>query len=157
MVWHKIQVATWRLQCSPVLASILQPIIRKQVIRKKELHWSLQAGQGAGTSPVSRGSLRPGGGEACCNKASSFRVCCLVFARFGFRIYSALNCNSLYGNWVLWIPQSCLQVPDTGMDEIEPYIQRMAAVPRSGLHNPFKNPERRLSSRKIVVEQAITT
>ncbi|CAE7372781.1 ALDH12A1 [Symbiodinium natans] len=28
------------------------------------------------------------------------------------------------------------------MDEIEPFIQRMAAVPRSGLHNPFKHPER---------------
>ncbi|CAE7872441.1 ALDH12A1 [Symbiodinium microadriaticum] len=35
-----------------------------------------------------------------------------------------------------------LKVPNTAMDEIEPYIQRMAAVPRSGLHNPFKNPER---------------
>ena len=34
------------------------------------------------------------------------------------------------------------QVPNTGMDEIEPFVQRMASVPRSGLHNPFKNPER---------------
>lgn len=35
-----------------------------------------------------------------------------------------------------------LKVPNTGMDEIEPFVQRMASVPRSGLHNPFKNPER---------------
>ncbi len=34
------------------------------------------------------------------------------------------------------------QVPNTGMEEIEPFVQRMASVPRSGLHNPFKNPER---------------
>eukprot|EP00434_Breviolum_minutum_P024381 symbB.v1.2.021531.t1/scaffold1865.1/size98072/8 len=35
-----------------------------------------------------------------------------------------------------------LKVPNTGMEEIEPFVQRMASVPRSGLHNPFKNPER---------------
>ena len=35
-----------------------------------------------------------------------------------------------------------VQVPNTGMEEIEPFVQRMASVPRSGLHNPFKNPER---------------
>lgn len=37
-----------------------------------------------------------------------------------------------------------LQVPNTGLDEIEPFVQRMASVPRSGLHNPFKNPDRRV-------------
>ncbi|CAK9065759.1 Delta-1-pyrroline-5-carboxylate dehydrogenase 12A1 [Durusdinium trenchii] len=35
-----------------------------------------------------------------------------------------------------------LKVPNTGLDEIEPFVQRMASVPRSGLHNPFKNPDR---------------
>lgn len=38
--------------------------------------------------------------------------------------------------------QVFMNVPNTGMDEIEPFIKRMASVPRTGLHNPLKNPER---------------
>ena len=33
-------------------------------------------------------------------------------------------------------------VPDTSVAETAPFSERMAAVPRSGLHNPIKNPER---------------
>ena len=35
-----------------------------------------------------------------------------------------------------------LTVPSTSMDEIQPYVERMANTPRTGLHNPLKNPER---------------
>eukprot|EP00930_Biecheleria_cincta_P069895 TRINITY_DN57570_c0_g1_i1.p1 TRINITY_DN57570_c0_g1~~TRINITY_DN57570_c0_g1_i1.p1 ORF type:complete len:549 (+),score=99.64 TRINITY_DN57570_c0_g1_i1:49-1695(+) len=35
-----------------------------------------------------------------------------------------------------------MKVPNTSRDEIEPFIKRMAQAPRSGLHNPMKNPER---------------
>eukprot|EP00931_Biecheleriopsis_adriatica_P017333 TRINITY_DN12467_c0_g1_i2.p1 TRINITY_DN12467_c0_g1~~TRINITY_DN12467_c0_g1_i2.p1 ORF type:complete len:551 (-),score=109.82 TRINITY_DN12467_c0_g1_i2:86-1738(-) len=35
-----------------------------------------------------------------------------------------------------------MKVPDTSIDEIEPFVKRMASVPRTGLHNPLKNPER---------------
>jgi hypothetical protein len=35
-----------------------------------------------------------------------------------------------------------VKVPDTSIAEIGPYVERMAGCPRSGLHNPLKNPER---------------
>ena len=37
-----MMLPTWRLLCSSFLGSILQPLIRKQVTTKKELHRSLQ-------------------------------------------------------------------------------------------------------------------
>jgi len=35
-----------------------------------------------------------------------------------------------------------IKVPDTDFSEIGPYVERMKNCPRSGLHNPLKNPER---------------
>lgn len=35
-----------------------------------------------------------------------------------------------------------IKLPDTQLDEIEPFVQSLRAVPKSGLHNPLKNPER---------------
>jgi len=35
-----------------------------------------------------------------------------------------------------------MKVPDTGMNEIEPFIKHMASTPRTGLHNPQRNVER---------------
>jgi len=35
-----------------------------------------------------------------------------------------------------------IKMPDTQMNEIQPFIDSMRAVPKSGVHNPFKNPER---------------
>lgn len=37
-----------------------------------------------------------------------------------------------------------IRVPNTGMDEIQPFIESMQSVPKSGLHNPFRNKERYL-------------
>jgi 1-pyrroline-5-carboxylate dehydrogenase len=37
-----------------------------------------------------------------------------------------------------------ISVPDTQMDEIEPFVDSLASVPRTGLHNPYKNKERYL-------------
>ena len=34
------------------------------------------------------------------------------------------------------------KVPDTSISEITPFIKSIQSVPKSGLHNPFKNPER---------------
>jgi 1-pyrroline-5-carboxylate dehydrogenase len=32
--------------------------------------------------------------------------------------------------------------PDTGINEIEPFVESLLSTPRHGLHNPFKNKER---------------
>lgn len=44
-------------------------------------------------------------------------------------------------------------IPDTQSDEIEPFIESLRKVPKTGVHNPLKNPERYLQfgeiSRKV--------
>jgi hypothetical protein len=35
-----------------------------------------------------------------------------------------------------------VQLPDTQPGELEPFVQSLQACPKSGLHNPLKNPER---------------
>jgi len=37
-----------------------------------------------------------------------------------------------------------MKIPATSEKEIEPFIESMQAVPKSGLHNPFRNKERYL-------------
>lgn len=37
-----------------------------------------------------------------------------------------------------------LSVPSTGVEELQPFVESMARVPKSGLHNPFKKPSRYL-------------
>lgn len=34
------------------------------------------------------------------------------------------------------------RVPDTQVSEIDHFVQSLSSCPKSGLHNPFKNPER---------------
>lgn len=34
------------------------------------------------------------------------------------------------------------KVPDTQIDEIEPFVNSLRRCPKSGMHNPLKNPER---------------
>lgn len=50
--------------------------------------------------------------------------------------------------------KTMMQVPQTNSEEIQPFIDSMLAVPKSGLHNPFKNKERYLMlsevNRKVV-------
>jgi 1-pyrroline-5-carboxylate dehydrogenase len=47
-----------------------------------------------------------------------------------------------------------MKVPATTKEEIEPFIDSLKSVPKSGLHNPFKNKERYLMlsevNRKVV-------
>jgi len=47
-----------------------------------------------------------------------------------------------------------VKIPDTQVDEIEPFAESLASVPKTGLHNPFKNKERYLMlsevNRKVV-------
>ena len=47
-----------------------------------------------------------------------------------------------------------IKVPDTQMDEIEPFVESLKQCPKTGLHNPFKNKERYLMlsevNRKLV-------
>jgi 1-pyrroline-5-carboxylate dehydrogenase len=38
--------------------------------------------------------------------------------------------------------ESFLRVPDTQGAELRPFVESLLAVPKSGLHNPYKNPER---------------
>ncbi|KAL6765529.1 aldehyde dehydrogenase [Haematococcus lacustris] len=40
--------------------------------------------------------------------------------------------------------QPFIKVPDTSPAEIAPFVHSLAAVPKHGLHNPYKNPERYL-------------
>ncbi len=35
-----------------------------------------------------------------------------------------------------------VHVPDTSGDELQPFIDSSKTCPKSGLHNPFRNPER---------------
>jgi len=35
-----------------------------------------------------------------------------------------------------------IEVADTSTEEIEPFVESLRAIPKSGLHNPLKNPER---------------
>ena len=35
-----------------------------------------------------------------------------------------------------------ISIPDTSMQELEPFVESLQAVPKSGVHNPFKNKER---------------
>lgn len=35
-----------------------------------------------------------------------------------------------------------ISFPDTQLSEIDPFVASLRAVPKSGLHNPLKNPER---------------
>lgn len=35
-----------------------------------------------------------------------------------------------------------IAVPNTRHDELDPFVASLTAVPKSGLHNPLKNPER---------------
>ena len=35
-----------------------------------------------------------------------------------------------------------ISVPDTQGEELRPFVDSLKAVNKSGLHNPFKNPER---------------
>jgi 1-pyrroline-5-carboxylate dehydrogenase len=39
-----------------------------------------------------------------------------------------------------------IQLPDTQLGELDIFVQSLAACPKSGLHNPYKNPERYSSS-----------
>ena len=38
--------------------------------------------------------------------------------------------------------EAFIKLPDPQLDEIQPYVQSLRSVPKSGLHNPLKNPER---------------
>lgn len=38
--------------------------------------------------------------------------------------------------------EAFVQLPDTQADELDPFVASLAACPKSGLHNPLKNPER---------------
>ena len=37
-----------------------------------------------------------------------------------------------------------ISIPDTQLDEIQPFVDSLQAVPKTGLHNPLKNKERYL-------------
>lgn len=62
--------------------------------------------------------------------------------------------GAVYGEWVsteryMNIPdplngEPFIRCPDTQLYEIEPFVSSLKAVPKSGLHNPLKNPERYL-------------
>ena len=41
-----------------------------------------------------------------------------------------------------WTGDSFITLPDPQIDEIQPYIDSLTKIPKSGLHNPYKNPER---------------
>ena len=47
-----------------------------------------------------------------------------------------------------------LKIPDTQLDEIQPFVDSLESCPKSGLHNPFYNKERYLMlsevNRKVV-------
>jgi 1-pyrroline-5-carboxylate dehydrogenase len=66
----------------------------------------------------------------------------------------AVPSNLVFGEWTptekhLTLPdplngQPFLKCPDTQLFEIEPFVHSLKSVPKTGLHNPLKNPERYL-------------
>lgn len=60
--------------------------------------------------------------------------------------------NAVNGQWTLPAsskPIPCpmtgedfIRVPDTQREEAQPFIDSLKSVPKSGLHNPYKHPER---------------
>ena len=38
--------------------------------------------------------------------------------------------------------EAFIKLPDPQVDEIQPYVQSLRSVPKSGMHNPLKDPER---------------
>ncbi|KAL4517872.1 hypothetical protein Ndes2526B_g02272 [Nannochloris sp. 'desiccata'] len=66
----------------------------------------------------------------------------------------AMPSNLVFGEWSptekhLTLPdplngQPFLKCPDTQLYEIEPFVHSLKSVPKTGLHNPLKNPERYL-------------
>jgi len=51
--------------------------------------------------------------------------------------------------------EAFIKSPDTQLDEIQPFIDSMRAVPKSGLHNPLKNPERYVDYGDICFKAAV--
>lgn len=41
-----------------------------------------------------------------------------------------------------WTGEEFITLPDPQVSEISPYVESLKKVTKSGLHNPFKNPER---------------
>jgi len=41
-----------------------------------------------------------------------------------------------------WNGEPFIKMPDTKSDELQPFVDNAAACPKSGMHNPLKNPER---------------
>lgn len=41
-----------------------------------------------------------------------------------------------------WNGEVMLRIPDTQQSEIEPFVRSLKRCPKTGLHNPWKNPER---------------
>ena len=64
----------------------------------------------------------------------------------------AFLCHAVNGEWTSTsqsrtIPdpmngEPFIRLPDTQPHETEPFVRSLRAVPKSGLHNPLKNPER---------------
>lgn len=52
--------------------------------------------------------------------------------------------------------QPIFTIPDTQPDELQPFIDSLRKVPKTGLHNPLKNPERYVQygeiSRKVSIK-----
>ena len=49
-----------------------------------------------------------------------------------------------------------MQVPDTTLEEIAPFVETLRNCPKTGLHNPFKNKERYLLYGEICKNVVVT-
>jgi 1-pyrroline-5-carboxylate dehydrogenase len=73
-------------------------------------------------------------------------------------------CNLVGGKWIgakkyldIIDPMNgdpFIQMPDTKVDELGPFIESINAVPKSGLHNPFKNVDRYVMYGRITFKMA---
>lgn len=41
-----------------------------------------------------------------------------------------------------WNGEEFMKIPDPQIDEVEPFVESLRKVPKTGLHNPLKNPQR---------------
>lgn len=50
--------------------------------------------------------------------------------------------------------EAFIQAPLTSVDEIKPFVKSSKACPKSGLHNPFKHPDRYLMLGEVTAKAA---
>ena len=112
----------------------------------------ISARKGAMTSVMRSMSSGGGGGSSSSMSVPSWATLDPAAMGVESEPHAVLNCVA--GKWTsakhtMSIPHplntdapDIFTIPDTQVDELKPFIESLRSVPKTGLHNPLKNPER---------------